>query len=126
MGIMDALNKSGTLLLEPLLAFDITVPEEFGSRILGDLVQMRGEFENPCIREGIFEVSGLVPAATSLEYHIRLGSLSGGTGRMATRFGGYRECPEQKEISRPRIGVNPLDTATYILAARGALGSAGG
>jgi len=126
MGIMDALNKSGTLLLEPLLAFDITAPEEFGSRILGDLVQMRGEFENPRIRGGIFEVSGLVPAATSLEYHIRLGSLSGGTGRMTTRFGGYRECPEQKEISRPRIGVNPLDTATYILAARGALGSARG
>lgn len=123
MGIMDALNKSGTQLLEPLLAFDITVPEEFGSRVLGDLVQMRGEFDNPSVHEGLFQVSGLVPAEASMEYHIRLGTLSGGTGRMLTRFGGYRECPPEKEVSRPRVGVNPLDTAKYILAARGALGS---
>jgi ribosomal protection tetracycline resistance protein len=123
MGIMDALNRSGTLLLEPLLAFDITVPEEFGSRILGDLVQMRGEFETPRIGEGLFEVSGLVPAEASMEYHVRLGTLSGGTGRMITRFGGYRECPPERNVSRPRVGVNPLDTAKYILAARGALGS---
>ena len=123
MGIMDALNKSGTLLLEPLLAFDITVPEEFGSRILGDLVQMQGEFESPRIQGGIFEVSGVVPAEAAMGYHVRLGILSGGIGRMATRFGGYRECPVQKQISRPRIGADPLDTAKYILAARGALGS---
>ena len=48
------LIKAAPSLLEPLLAFDITVPEEFGSRILGDLVQMRGEFENPSIRDGAF------------------------------------------------------------------------
>lgn len=121
MGIMDGLAKAGTRLLEPVLAFSISAPEEVGSRILGDLVQMRAEIESPVISGGTFRVEGLIPAATSMEYPVLLGTRSGGRARMATRFHGYRDCPEDFRAETPRRGVNPLDRAKYILAARKAL-----
>lgn len=42
MGIMKGLAQTGTTLLEPMLQVRITVPEEFGGKVLSDLVQMRG------------------------------------------------------------------------------------
>ncbi len=121
MGIMDGLAQAGTDLLEPVLAFAISAPEEVGSRILGDLVQMRAEFDSPSISGGTFRVEGRIPAATSMDYPVLLGTRSGGRARMATRFHGYRKCPEDMRAETPRRGVHPLDRSKYILAARKAL-----
>ena len=40
---------------------------------------------------------------------------------MSTRLRGYEECPPELGRTAPRRGVDPLDTAKYILAARNAL-----
>jgi len=42
-------------------------------------------------------------------------------GSMSTALHGYRECPLELGHTAPRRGVDPLDTAKYILAARSAL-----
>ena len=52
MGIMDGLARTGTKLLEPLLQFHLTVPEEYGGKALSDLVHMRATFEAPVIGGG--------------------------------------------------------------------------
>lgn len=122
MGIMDALEKAGTRLLEPMLSFSLTAPEEIGTRVLGDLVRMRAEIESPVISGGQFQVKGVVPAADSMDYPVLLGTRSGGRARMATRFSGYRECPEGFRAETPRRGIDPRDRSKYILAARKALG----
>lgn len=121
MGVMDALDRSGTRLLEPLLSFSLSAPEEIGSRILGDLVRMRAQFESPVISGGQFQVKGTVPAADSMEYPVLLGTRSGGRARMTTRFAGYRECAENFRAETPRRGIDPRDRSKYILAARKAL-----
>lgn len=122
MGIMDALEKAGTRLLEPILGFSLTAPEEIGTRVLGDLVRMRAEIESPVIAGGQFQVKGTVPAADSMEYPVLLGTRSGGRARMVTRFCGYRECPDDFRAETPRRGIDPRDRSKYILAARKALG----
>jgi ribosomal protection tetracycline resistance protein len=118
---MNGLTNTGTTLLEPILQFRISVPEETGSKVLGDIIQMRGNFDSPTISKGIFTVEGTMPAATSLEYPIKLGGISGGRGPISTRFAGYRECPLELGASTPRRGINPLDQAKYILSVRRAL-----
>ena len=40
---------------------------------------------------------------------------------MSTALQGYRECPEELGRTAARRGVDSLDTARYILAARSAL-----
>ncbi|QSO50731.1 TetM/TetW/TetO/TetS family tetracycline resistance ribosomal protection protein [Alicyclobacillus curvatus] len=121
MGIMDALKNAGTQLLEPVLRFKLAVPEEYGGRVLSQLSQMRSEFTDPVITPGRFTVEGTIPLATSLNYPMELAMLTGGRGTFWTRFLEYRECPPDVHAERTRRGVNPLDTAKYILWVRNAL-----
>lgn len=121
MAVMNGLVNTGVTLLEPMQWFRISVPEEVGSKVLGDILQMRGEFDSPMIAKGIFTVEGNMPVATSLEYPIKLGSISSGRGSIATQFAGYRECPLELGAITPRRGINPLDQAKYILSIRKAL-----
>lgn len=123
MGMMDGLQRIGTKLLEPMLQFRLTVPEEFGGRTMHDLAMMRAAFEAPVLRGDRLTISGRVPVATSLDFAVKLGSLTKGRATLSTFFDGYEECPADVKVERPRRGVNPLDTAKYILSVRNALSS---
>ncbi|GGD93405.1 elongation factor G [Paenibacillus nasutitermitis] len=121
MGIMNGLAHVGTKLLEPMLRFRLSIPEEYGGKLLGELVVMRGEFDAPVVRQERMEIEGLLPVATTLDFPARLGSLTRGRGTLSTFFHGYRECPPDVHVERVRRGVNPLDQSKYILAVRNAL-----
>ncbi|MBU3190988.1 TetM/TetW/TetO/TetS family tetracycline resistance ribosomal protection protein [Clostridium bowmanii] len=121
MGIMRGLNEIGTTLLEPIIKFRITVPENVGGRVLNDIIKMRGSFEAPFIHNGTFTIEGKMPVSTSLEYPEELGRISSGKGIMTTEFSSYEPCCLQIGSIRERIGVNPLDRAKYILYVRNAL-----
>ncbi|CAG7656888.1 GTP-binding protein [Paenibacillus allorhizosphaerae] len=121
MGIMNGLANTGTKLLEPLLYFRLSVPEEFGGKVMTELVVMRGELDSPVIRSGRLELEGVLPVATSLNFPARLGSMTKGRGILSTTFAYYRECPPEVNAERKRQGVNPLDQAKYILSVRNAL-----
>jgi translation elongation factor EF-G len=73
------------------------------------------------IANGKFMVDGTIPGATSLDYHIKLASMTGGRGTISTAFAGYRECSLENGSICERRGPNPLDTAKYILYARNAM-----
>ncbi|GMK41774.1 tetracycline resistance protein [Paenibacillus sp. CCS19] len=121
MGIMDGLSRIGTKLLEPIVRFRLSVPEEFGGKAMNELMIMRAEFEPPALHNGRMELEGLLPVATSLDFPARLGAMTKGRGALSTFFHGYQECPPDVVAERLRRGVNPLDHAKYILAARKAL-----
>jgi|GEM_PF-10433 len=121
MGIMNGLANTGTKLLEPMLQFRLTVPEEFGGRVMNDLVLMRAQFEPPALQGDRMTIEGRMPVATSLDYPVKLGSLTKGRGTIATFFDGYDECPPDVRAARPRHGVSPLDQSNYILSVRNAL-----
>jgi len=121
MGIMDGLANTGTILLEPMLRFRLSTPEEFGGKLMSELSVMRGEFDMPVVRQGRMELEGRLPVATSLDFPARLGSMTRGRGTLTTYFDGYQVCPPDVQAERTRRGVNPLDTSKYILATRKAL-----
>lgn len=123
MALMNGLASSGTILLEPMLRFRMTVPEGIGGRMLSDLVQMRARFDSPVIVNGRCIVEGVVPAAESLDFPVQLRSLTGGRGIWTTTFFGYEPCPPETKVARERRGVNPLDQAHFILSMRNALSS---
>ncbi len=123
MALMTGLTKTGTTLLEPILDFVIKATEVLLGKVAGDLHQMRGTFGTPSFSNGNFEIKGKVPAATSLEYGIKLGSMSAGKGKVRFSFHGYEPCPDNLGVIRPHKGVNPLDRSQWILHARGAFKS---
>jgi ribosomal protection tetracycline resistance protein len=121
MGIMDGLVNCKTTLLEPIMSFKITAPEEVAGKILNDLTQMRGEFNQPVTYKNKIEIKGTIPLATSLEYGIHLSSFTKGKGYFATVFSHYALCDTKKGVVKPFKGVNPLDKSKYILHMRSAI-----
>ncbi|MGH4052962.1 MAG: GTP-binding protein [Clostridium sp.] len=121
MGIMRGLNEIGTSLLEPIIKFRITVPENVGGRVLNDIIKMRGSFETPIIHNDTFTIQGKMPVSTSLEYPSDLGKIASGKAIMTTGFLGYEPCLLEIGATRDRIGVSPLDRAKFILSVRNAL-----
>ncbi|MBU3101668.1 MULTISPECIES: elongation factor G [Clostridium] len=121
MGIMRGLREIGTTLLEPIINFRITVPENVGGRVLNDIIKMRGSFETPFIHNGTFTIEGKMPVSTSLEYPSDLSKIASGKAIITTSFSGYEPCSLEIGATRERIGVNPLDRAKFILSVRNAL-----
>ncbi len=120
MGIMNGLQNTGTTLLEPMLHFSISAQEEHLGKITSDLTNMRAEFANPEFEDDKFILSGTVPVSTSMDYAIKLSSLTGGKGKINYRFSAYRACTDELGKTRAYKGVNPLDESKWILHARGA------
>ena len=120
MGIMNGLQNTGTTLLEPMLSFTISAKETHLGKIASDLTNMRAEFANPEFEDDSFNLSGIVPVSTSLDYAIKLSSLTGGKGKIKYSFDGYRECADELGSVREYKGVSPLDESKWILHARGA------
>lgn len=121
MGIMDGLKNTDTTLLEPLISFKITAAENLLGAIVSDITQMRGSFDSPELEKGKFSLSGILPVAESLDFPIRLSSRSGGKAKISTTFHGYQACTDEEGQIREYKGVNPLDSAKWILKARKAL-----
>ena len=54
MALMNGLSNTGTTLLEPMTTARITAPEDALSRVIGDVLAMRGTFDSPVVSEGSF------------------------------------------------------------------------
>ena len=121
MGIQDGLRRGGSVLLEPVLEMKFVVPDEYAGRIISDVSMMRGRVTDTSAEDGVTVLTAAVPAAASLDYPLTFASVTGGRGSMSARLAGYEECPTELGRTAPRRGVDPLDTAKYILAARNAL-----
>jgi ribosomal protection tetracycline resistance protein len=88
---------------------------------MGDINRMRGQMLSSSQAGSLLRIRAELPAATSLDYSETLLQFTGGRGGMSARLIGYRDAPDTVQETMPRRGVNPLDTAKYILAARSAL-----
>jgi len=121
MGIMEGLKEIGTDFLEPYIEFTITAPEDFLGVVTSDIIQMRGSFDSPTIKDEKFILKGLLPLATSIKYPIKLSSRSAGRAQIRTAFHAYKRCNAEYGEIRDYKGISPLDTSKYILKARKAL-----
>ncbi|MBQ8382507.1 MAG: TetM/TetW/TetO/TetS family tetracycline resistance ribosomal protection protein [Clostridia bacterium] len=121
MALMDGLRNTGTTLLEPILRVKIRAGEDFLGKILSDITRMRGEFDSPVIGGTAFTLEALIPAATSLEFPLRIASLTHGTALYSSDLAYYKPCPLELGATTPRRGPSPLDRSKWILYARGAM-----
>ena len=121
MGIQDGLRRGGSVLLEPILEVRFVLPDEYVGRIISDVSMMRGSVTASSSEDGVTSMTAEIPAAASLDYSVTFAAATSGRGSMSARLKGYEECPIELGRTAPRRGVDPLDTAKYILAARNAL-----
>lgn len=121
LALIHGLEDAGTTLLEPMQTWRISAGDELTGRVISDIIAMRGTYETPMLRDGQFTMEARVPVATSMDYPVRLASLSSGKALLSTRFSGYEPCPLSLGAVAKRRGCDPRDRAKWILVHRGAM-----
>jgi elongation factor G len=101
MGLKDAARRADPALLEPVMEFEVTTPEEFMGDVMGDISARRGRIERLDERGGMKSILVLVPLAELFGYATELRSRTQGrASHSPMQLHAYNEVPAQvsKEI----------------------------
>jgi len=101
MCVKDAARKADPVLLEPVMEFEVTSPEEFLGDVMGEVTARRGRIENIDERSGQKVVRVVVPLAELFGYATDLRSRTQGrAAHSPMQLHAYNEVPAQiaKEI----------------------------
>jgi elongation factor G len=94
MGMREALEKAGSVLLEPIMAVEAVVPEEFVGAVQGDLASRRGDIAGFESRGRMQVITAQVPLAEMFGYVNDLRSMTQGRGTYTMQFLRYAQVPD--------------------------------
>ena len=94
MAFKDAMNKSGPVLLEPVMRVEVTVPEEYMGDVIGDISSRRGRIEGTEDISGSKLIRGFVPLSEMFGYATSLRSRTQGRGAYSMFFNSYEQVPK--------------------------------
>ncbi|MHB1468928.1 MAG: elongation factor G [Solirubrobacteraceae bacterium] len=102
----EAARRAKPVLLEPVFAVEVIVPEEFLGDVIGDLSRRRGHVEGQERRGNALAVSGRVPLGEMFGYATDLRSNTQGRATYTMQFDGYEEVPTSiaEKIVEQRTG----------------------
>jgi len=100
MAFKEAARKADPALLEPMMAVEVTTPEENMGDVIGDLSSRRGTIQAMDERSGVRVVRALVPLSEMFGYVGDLRSSTQGRASYSMQFDSYAEVPANvaKEI----------------------------
>ncbi len=90
-----AMEQAKPTLLEPVMAVEINVPDEFAGSIMGDLNSRRGRIQGMDNRGGNTIVKAEVPMSEMLTYGVDLTSMTQGRGSFNMEMHHYDIVPQQ-------------------------------
>jgi elongation factor G len=93
MGLKNALEKARPILLEPIMAVEVSCPDECMGDVIGDLNSRRGRVLGMESKGAGQVIKALVPMADVLKYAPDLRSITSGRGSFEARFSHYDEVP---------------------------------
>ncbi len=93
MGFKEAARKGDPALMEPMMAVEVTTPEENMGDVIGDLNSRRGLIQAMDERAGVRIVRALVPLSEMFGYVGDLRSKTQGRASYSMQFDSYAEVP---------------------------------
>nr|WP_320048459.1 elongation factor G [uncultured Desulfuromonas sp.] len=94
MGFKEGAAKAGPALLEPMMAVEVVVPEEYMGDVIGDLNSRRGKVQGMDSRGGAQVISAHVPLASMFGYATELRSMTQGRATYTMVFDHYDQVPK--------------------------------
>ena len=89
----EAARKANPAILEPMMAVEVTTPEDFLGTVIGDLNSRRGQVQSMDEQHGNRVVRALVPLSEMFGYVGDLRSKTSGQASYSMEFDSYAECP---------------------------------
>jgi elongation factor G len=104
MAFKQAARQAQPVLMEPMMAVEVTTPEENMGDVIGDLNSRRGQIQAMEERAGNRIVRALVPLSEMFGYVGDLRSKTQGRASYSMQFDSYAEVPQNvaKEIIEKR------------------------
>ncbi|MDD2563236.1 MAG: elongation factor G [Salinivirgaceae bacterium] len=99
MAFRAAAAKAKPILLEPIMAAEVTTPEEYMGDIIGDFNKRRGNISGMEERNGARVIKAAVPLSEKFGYITVLRTLSSGRASHAMEFSHYAPVPKNIAIS---------------------------
>jgi elongation factor G len=90
----EAARRAKPVLLEPVFAVEVIVPEEFLGDVIGDLSRRRGHIGGQERRGNALAVTGRVPLSEMFGYATDLRSNTQGRATYTMQFDSYEEVPQ--------------------------------
>ena len=94
MALKDALQKGDSVLLEPIMKVEVTMPEDYMGDVIGDLNSRRGRVEGMEDIPGGKMVRAMVPLSEMFGYATDLRSSTQGRGNYSMFFDHYEQVPK--------------------------------
>ncbi|MDZ5448055.1 MULTISPECIES: elongation factor G [Labrys] len=89
----EALQKGGSVLLEPIMKVEVVTPEEYTGSVIGDLNSRRGQIQGQDMRGNANVVNAMVPLMNMFGYVNQLRSFTQGRASYTMQFDHYEQAP---------------------------------
>ena len=93
MAFKEAARKADPALLEPMMAVEVTTPEDYMGDVIGDLNGRRGQIQEMGERHGVKVIKSIVPLSEMFGYVGDLRSKTQGRAVFTMQFDSYAEVP---------------------------------
>jgi len=106
MAFKEAMRKANPVLLEPIMAVEVVVPDEYMGDVIGDLNSRRGRIQSMTARGGAQVVSAHVPLANMFGYATEVRSRTQGRATYTMQFDHYDPVPNSvsEELTARAVG----------------------
>jgi elongation factor G len=90
----EALQRGGSVLLEPIMKVEVVTPEEYTGSVIGDLNSRRGHIQGQDMRGNAAVINAMVPLANMFGYVNQLRSMTQGRATFTMQFDHYEQVPQ--------------------------------
>ena len=94
MAFKESMRQAKSVILEPIMRVDITVPEEYMGDVIGDVNSRRGRMEGMDANDGMQEIHAFIPLSEMFGYATDLRSKTQGRGSYSMEPSHYEEVPK--------------------------------
>src|SRR5918998_3772070 len=94
--LREALQKGGSVLLEPIMKVEVVTPEDYTGSVIGDLNSRRGQIQGQDMRGNANVINAMVPLMNMFGYVNNLRSMTQGRANYTMQFDHYAEVPRSE------------------------------
>ena len=94
MAFKEGMRQAKSVILEPIMKVEITVPEEYMGDVIGDVNSRRGRMEGMDGNDGMQEIHSFIPLSEMFGYATELRSRTQGRGTYSMEPSHYEEVPK--------------------------------
>jgi len=120
--LRQGLEQAQNVLLEPYYRFKMKASNDFIGRMMTDIQQAAGTFDDPVLTETDVVLTGRAPVATFMSYSTTFAAYTNGKGALTLQFDGYDVCHNAEEVIA-QIGydknADPEYSSSSIFCAKG-------